>query len=487
MVALVYPHQLYENHPTVVGADEVWVIEEPLFFTQYRFHRQKLILHRASMQEFAGRFAAMGIRVRYVESREIAKTEDACDLLVRAGHSSVRVLQPNDNWLLAKLTRACGEAGIDLEVLPDPNFLTDDGRAEQWLGNRKRFYFTEFYIQQRKALGLLLEPDATPVGKKWTFDTENRRRLPASVLVPSLPRTPARESISEAVEYVRENFPIALGDPDEPFNYPVTPEDAWVWLEAFLDDRLHDFGAFEDAISKSEATLFHSVLTPMLNIGLITPQEVVEAAMKRQAEVPLNSLEGFIRQVIGWREFVRIMYHRVGSRQRTTNALGHTNPMPRALYDGTTGLPPLDTVIRRVTKTGYCHHIERLMILGNFMTLAEVHPDAVYQWFMEFFIDAYDWVMVPNVYGMSQYADGGLMTTKPYISGSNYILKMSDFGKGDWCEIWDGLYWRFVDKHRDLFLKNPRLSLAVRSLDQMGPRFPRLLTTAENYLTELHG
>ena len=486
MVALVYPHQLYERSPALLGATEVWLLEDPLFFTQYRFHRQKLILHRASMREYFGRLTAAGCVARYVESKNLPTTESVASLLAKAGHSEVSVIDPNDDWLQSKLRAASAEAKIALEVIPDPNFLTDPALAQRWTVPRKRFFFTEFYIQQRKSLGVLLEPDGGPVQGRWTFDTENRKRLPAKTRPPIIPRPLPRESVREAESYVAKQFPNALGNPAAPFEYPVTPTDAAAWLEAFLAERLHDFGAYEDAISRTETTLFHSLLTPMLNIGLLTPRHVVGAALEYRDQVPMNSLEGFLRQVLGWREFVRLIYQGVGRKQRTSNALGHQNPMPTALYDGTTGIPPVDTVIKRTLQTGYCHHIERLMILGNFMVLIEVHPDAVYQWFMELFIDAYDWVMVPNVYGMSQYADGGLMTTKPYISSSNYVLKMSDFPRGEWCEVWDALYWRFVHHHRDLFLKNPRLSFAVSTLDRMGDRLPRLLRIAEDFLREIH-
>lgn len=487
ILALVYPHQLYADQPAVRGADEVWLVEDPLFFSQYRFHRQKLILHRATMQEFAACLSERGIRTKTIEAASLDHTGDVAQMAVQRGATEVRVTEPHDDWLKARLTTACHQAKLPLEVLPDPHFVTDLTWAEPWMRGRKRYFFTEFYVRQRKAMGILLEPDGKPVGGQWSFDTDNRRRLPKSKAVPYVAQPSKRDSVSEAEAYVQQHFPNALGDPTAPFPYPVTPADSEDWLHDFLDNRLYDFGLYEDAISVEETTLFHSVLTPMLNIGLLTPAQVVEAALRRRDQDPLNSLEGFVRQVIGWREFVRLVYTHLGPRQRTTNALGHQNPIPSSLYDGTTGIPPVDTVIRRTLKSGYCHHIERLMILGNFMALIEVEPDAVYQWFMELFIDSYDWVMVPNVYGMSQYADGGLMTTKPYVSGSNYILKMGDFPRGPWCEIWDALYWRFVDKHRDLFLRNPRLSLAVRTLDKMDDRKPQLLRVANDFLRELHG
>jgi deoxyribodipyrimidine photolyase-related protein len=207
----------------------------------------------------------------------------------------------------------------------------------------------------------------------------------------------------------------------------------------------------------------------MLNVGLLTPNEVIDAtlAFAQNHDVPLNSLEGFIRQVLGWREFIRMVYLSKGREERTRNYWGFKRKLPRSFWMGTTGIVPLDETIHKVRETGYCHHIERLMVLGNCMLLNEFDPDDVYRWFMELFIDAYDWVMVPNVYGMSQFADGGMMATKPYISGSNYLMKMSDYPKGEWQLQWDAWFWRFMHIHRDFFLKNPRLSMLVRSFDKM--------------------
>jgi deoxyribodipyrimidine photolyase-related protein len=248
-----------------------------------------------------------------------------------------------------------------------------------------------------------------------------------------------------------------------------TFKDADNWLNEFLQNRFEKFGIYEDAIVAKETVLYHSVLSPMLNIGLLTPKQIIDKALAigEEKNIPLNSLEGFIRQIIGWREFIRIVYEREGSKQRNTNYWKFTKKIPSSFWTGTTGIPPIDQTIQKILETGYCHHIERLMVLGNFMLLCEFDPDEVYKWFMEMFIDAYDWVMVPNVYGMTQFADGGLMTTKPYISGSNYLMKMSDYEKGDWQAIWDGLFWRFMHEHRDFFLKNPRLGMLVGTFDKM--------------------
>ena len=209
-------------------------------------------------------------------------------------------------------------------------------------------------------------------------------------------------------------------------------------------------------------------------------------AIQIKNKIPLNSLEGFIRQIIGWREFMRGVYVTKGSEERVRNFWGFSRKIPKSFYDGTTGIFPVDETIKKVLETGYCHHIERLMVLGNFMLLCEFDPDEVYRWFMELFIDAYDWVMVPNVYGMSQFADGGLMSTKPYVSGSNYLMKMSDYPKGQWQEIWDALFWRFLDIHRAFFLKNPRLGMLVKTFDKWDESKKKSVhQLAENYIGSL--
>ena len=227
----------------------------------------------------------------------------------------------------------------------------------------------------------------------------------------------------------------------------------------------------------------------MLNSGLLDINFVLDKTIVfyNKNDIPLNSCEGFIRQIIGWREFIRGIYTVKGSEERTKNFWGFKRKIPKSFYDASTGILPVDDSIRKILKTGYAHHIERLMILGNFMLLCEFDPDEVYRWFMEMFIDSYDWVMVPNVYGMSQFADGGLMSTKPYISGSSYILKMSNYKKGEWSGIWDSLFWNFIDNHRDFFDKNPRMRMLVRNFDKMdiGKR-TNLLKSAHSFLENLN-
>ena len=235
--------------------------------------------------------------------------------------------------------------------------------------------------------------------------------------------------------------------------------------------RFSKFGDYEDAIDADRIFLFHSVLSPLMNIGLLMPEEIINEAIEyaETKSIPLNSLEGFVRQILGWREFIKVVYELKSDEQEETNFFSNERKLKSSWYDGSTGIIPLDKAISDCISYGYTHHINRLMIISNIMNLCRVNPTQIYNWFMEMSVDSSDWVMGPNVYGMSTFSDGGLMSTKPYICGSNYILKMSNFKKGDWCDTLDGLYWKFIDDHNQFFGSNPRLSLVVRSLDKIKP------------------
>lgn len=434
---------------------------------------------------FAEQLRKRSLKVLYISSKQMEQTADVAGILKRLGIDSVRYVDPCDDWLSVRVSAALKEQDIKGMVLEDPHFLTPISEIEDIASGKRKLFFTKFYIAQRNRLGVLLKDDAKPVGGKWSFDPENRKKLPKGIGVPDKPCVAETESIHQARQYVRDNFPDAIGS-DANFNFPTDHESAATWLADFVRERLASFGDYEDSISEKHEVLFHSVLTPMLNFGLLSPRQILDAVLAQAGQIPLNSLEGFVRQVIGWREFVRLVYLTQGRRQRSQNFWGFTREIPTAFYDASTGIEPVDHVIRKVLRIGYCHHIERLMILGNFLLLCEVHPDAVYRWFMELFIDAYDWVMVPNVYGMSQYADGGLMTTKPYLSGSSYVRKMSDFRSGPWCAVWDAIYWRFVDRHVDVFAGNPRLAVMASMRKKLGAKMVEHLRVAEEFLSRLH-
>lgn len=484
---LIFPHQLFEQNPAIMPEKEVYLVEEFLFFSQYNFHRQKLKYHRASMKFYENYLREKGVNVTYIEAKsEHADVRKLIPNLIENGVTEIHFCDVADNWLEKRIKRF-GEK-VKLIEHETPMFLNSKDDLQAYFKTKKHYFQTDFYTQQRKKRGILLDASFKPVGGKWTFDTENRLKYPKDKVPPTVIFPTANQFVVEAKAYVRANFNNNYGKLESKFVYPTTFSEARDWLTQFLETRFREFGQFEDALVSNEQILHHSLLTPMMNVGLLTPSEVLETTLKFVAEneVPLNSLEGFIRQIIGWREFIRGVYEVAGTKERTMNFWGFKRKVPGSFWTGETGIPPIDLTIKKVLETGYCHHIERLMVIGNFMLLCEFDPDEVYRWFMELFIDTYDWVMVTNVYGMSQFADGGLMATKPYISGSNYLMKMSDFPKGDWQKIWDGLFWRFMDVHRDFFLENPRLGMLVRTFDKM-PNEKQFshIETAENYLESL--
>lgn len=474
-VHLVLPHQLFAQNLDV-EADAFVLVEHDLLFRQYPFHAHKLVLHRASMEHHARELAEAGKTVEWVRT-DGRTTSRLAMTRVLEGADAVTWHDVVDDWLERDLRGAAADAGVEVEVLATPNFLTSaEDVAEQFRGKRTRM--AHFYAWQRRRLDALVD-DGEPVGGQWSFDAENRKKLPKDHPVPATTRPDPDEVTQEAISFVRERFPDAPGDPAK-FAWAVTREQASEMLDEFLEQRFHEFGPYEDAISAEHGFVFHAALTPALNIGLLDPGDVLERVV-RHAErnaVPIASYEGFVRQLIGWREYMRGSYVSRGRRLRTTNALDHYRELPPGWWTAETGLEPVDTVLRRVLDTGYAHHIERLMVLGNALCLLRVHPDEVYAWFMAMFVDAYDWVMVPNVYAMSQYASGSAITTKPYVSASSYLKKMSDLPAGDWTDVWDGLFWTFVRDHRDVFESNPRSTMMVRQWDGFDDAKRRKLVAA---------
>lgn len=437
---LIFPTQLFKVHPCLQNNREVFLIEEKRYFTDFKFHKKKLLLHRASMKAYQVFLESEGYKVHYLEFHEDWKKE--------VQNYEFFLVRPFDVKLEDQLPK-------NMSWSPSPAFLGGE------LKKSKRYLMGNFYKRQRKRMNIMVE-NGQPVGGKWSFDEDNRKKLPKNHQVPTL-KTYSSPFLDEAISYVEKHFPDNPGDAHD-FIYPLTHHDAESWLKDFLKERFELFGDYEDAISKEESFIYHSLLSPLLNIGLLTPQQVIDEVLK--VDVPINSKEGFIRQVIGWREFILQLYLLEGETQRSSNFFHHTKKLPSSFYNGTTGIEPVDNVIKKVLKNAYCHHIERLMVLANFMNLSGYDPNEIYRWFMELFIDAYDWVMVPNVYGMATYADGGLMSTKPYISSSNYILKMSDFKKGEWCDTWNELFWNFLEKHEEKLKDNPRMVFLMKNLEK---------------------
>ena len=483
-ILLLFPNQLFDiKYINRINPDKIIIWESNLHFTHFNFHKSKLLLHRASMKYYESYLLENSFEVEYLEFKPFPKLYD---VLINYKNYKIHCFYPADYLLERRLNRYKNELNIIIDFHENPNFITDFDTLNHLLG-KKRYFMANFYMEQRKRLNILVDKDGKPEGGKWSFDTENRKKLPNNINIYKSAIRYDNEYISEAKNYINENFSDNYGEFDE-FNYPVTHQEARKQLKEFINYKLFYFGDYEDAISTKYDKIYHSLLTPALNIGLLNPDEIIRDVLEHHESnpIPMNSLEGFIRQIIGWREFILGIYIREGVKERTSNYWNFEKKIPDSFYNATTGIGPVDFVIKKLLKTGYSHHIERLMILGNFMLLCEIHPDEVYKWFMEMYIDSYDWVMVANVYGMSQYADGGLITTKPYISSSNYILKMSDFQKGEWCEIWDGLYWRFIYKYYDKMKGNRRMSMMLRLLDKMDKdKLEKHIEIAEGFLSKL--
>ncbi len=497
MNLLVFPNQLFADHPGLkLKPSRVVLIEDSLFFGDYRyptkFHKQKIWLHRATMKRYDQMLQGKGVETVYLDYNP---KPNSLKLHLRKIHRTmtssprkVSVVEPDDFVLEKRLMRFCEQLNLQCQFIPTPSFVNQTQENQQYRADKNRWSMADFYKFQRKRFKLLMDGEQ-PVGGRWSFDEDNRKKVPKKMLssIPALLQLKRDKIDDEAIRYVQKKFADHPGKLEH-FYYPTSHADAKKWLKHFLRHRLENFGAYEDAIVAGESWLWHSVLTPSLNIGLLTPTQIVSEtlAFAKQNDVPLNSLEGFLRQIIGWREFVRATYQDHGVEMRTTNHWHHHREIPASFYDGTTGILPIDDTIHRVLETGYCHHIERLMVLGGFMFLCEFDPDEIYRWFMEMFVDSYDWVMVPNVYAMSQNADGGLITTKPYFSGSSYIRKMSHYKSGPWCEIWDGLYWRWIWNHVDELAKNPRWAMMCSMARKMEPAKRKIhLQNADNFLESL--
>lgn len=462
---LIYPHQLFENSPALSKERVVYFVEEPLLLTHNPIHRQKLIFHKLTMDAYEEKLAQEGYKVHRLDIQSLPESATVFAKLTTDGITKIHVVDTTD-YLLEK---ALLESGIERVWYESPLFILDKEDAVERYKKSGRF-MAKFYKQLRIDKDILIKSDNSPVGGQWSFDEENRKKIPKGTETPTEPHFIENEHVTKATEWATSVKAEQYGEPG--CWLPYSHEDAQAFLHDFLTNRFTYFGDYEDAIEPEELRLWHSTLSPLLNVGLLTPQEVLEEALSfaQEHETPLNSVEGFIRQILGWREFIRASYECDGVTMRTKNFWNHKRPLPRSFWDASVSIDPVDDAIGKALDFGYTHHIERLMVLGNIMLLLQTKPDDVYAWFMGMHVDAYDWVMVPNVYGMSQFSDGGLFATKPYISGSNYIKKMSHYKSGDWEEIWTALYWNFIATHQAFFRSNHRLSMMPRMLEKMDER-----------------
>lgn len=470
---LIFTNQLFKNLSSIKN-NKTFLIEDAEFFNGYNFHKNKLVLHRASMKFYETYLKENGFDVDYIDLNK-----NWLEVLRETNFDEIITYDLNNFDLEDKIKKS----GFNCVFKKSPMFLSSDEEFSEFFSSKKHFSQTSFYIYMRKKHKLLLEENSKPKGGKWTYDKENRQKIPYGFEIPEQLKLVENIYVKEAKSYINKHFPNNIGTL-EFFNYPITFDEIDLWVDDFIQNRLGNFGVYQDAIFKNNSYLFHSNISCALNIGIITPSELIEKIIS--ADVSLNSKEGYIRQIVGWREFVKGIYHLIGQIQLKSNFWGFKNNLNNKFYTGETGILPVDNVIKKFVNTGYANHIERLMILGNFFLLCEINPQEVYRWFMEISIDSYPWVMCANVFGMSQFSDGGLIVTKPYIASSNYIRKMSDYKFDNWSLILDSLFWRFVYKNKSFFVKNPRLGLLVSNLERKGKEeIKNILSTAESFIQDL--
>jgi len=467
-----------------------YMAEDYELCTYEKHHKQKILLFLSSMRSYGDKLKSNKYKIEYskIEDNDFKKTyfEKLKNIIVKKKIIEISSFEVEDKFFEKKLKSFFIKSKIKWNIIQSPMFLNSRDEFKSYLGKSKKPFMATFYKEVRRKSGILMGADGTPIGGKWSFDDENRNKLPKDIIVPKLPKISESKHTKTLKPIIEKMFPKHPGSTND-FWLATEIEDVTKLLNFFIKEKSNLFGDYEDAVDQKDNILFHSALSPYLNLGLITPEIIIEKILDfhKKNNIKLNSLEGYIRQVIGWREFMRGIYQNYSDQMETKNFFKQNRKMKSSWYEGNTGLPPLDYAINNALKYGWSHHIERLMILSNIMNLCEVKPVYVYKWFMEMFVDSSDWVMVPNVYGMGLFSDGGIYATKPYICGSSYILKMMDFKRGDWCNTMDGLYWRFIDRNREFFIKNPRLSMMVYVFDKMkDERKQLILSEADKFIKQ---
>jgi (6-4)DNA photolyase len=466
------------------AADVVLMAEVAAECTYVPHHPQKIALVLSAMRHFARALSARGVRVDLVRLDDPANTGTLAGEVARAvaRHRPARIVctHPGEWRVLEGMRGWEADADLPVEIRDDDRFFCDLGRFRRWVQRRRQLRMEFFYCEMRRRTGLLMEGDA-PAGGAWNFDAENRRPPPrAGLAAPAPPRFGPDAITREVLALVADRFGANFGSL-EGFGWPVTARDARAALDDFVARRLGRFGDFQDAMATGEPTLFHALVSTSLNIGLLSPRECCEAveAAWRAGAAPLNAAEGFVRQVLGWREYVRGVYWLKMPGYAATNALGATRPLPWFYWSGETRMNCIRQVVGQTRAMAYAHHIQRLMVTGNFALLAGIDPAQVNLWYMAVFADAFEWVELPNTHGMALHADGGAMASKPYAASGAYIHRMSDYCRGCHYDVkaatgeracpMNFLYWDFLARHADRFAANPRTAMPVRALRAMDP------------------
>ena len=468
--------------------------------TYVRHHAKKIVLVLSAMRHFARALQARGVQVDYIRLDDPENTGSLRGEMLRAveRHSPDCVVctEPGE-WRLREDFRTWHEAsGVETDIRDDDRFLCRIQEFRTFARERGLSRMEFFYRDMRRRHRLLMDGDQ-PEGGRWNYDPENRKPLPRQVTAPAAPRFPPDEITAEVMALVASRFPNHFGSP-EGFALPVTAQDARRALDDFVLNRLPSFGDWQDAMRTGEGTLFHALISTSLNTGLLSPLEACQAAEAayRAGAAPLNAVEGFVRQILGWREFVRGVYWLHMPEYAQFNSLGATRKLPALYWDADTRMNCLHQAVSDTRDHAYAHHIQRLMITGNFALLAGLHPDEVDEWYLIVYADAYEWVEMPNVRGMALHADGGIMGSKPYASSGAYINRMSDYCKachydvreavGEQACPFNALYWDFIDRHRARFAENHRMAMPLRTLERMAPeKLDAIRARATGFLSAL--
>lgn len=465
------------------GKTPVIAIESTTWVNQRRYHRQKLVLVWSAMRHFIRELQTTGWPATWAESTHFA--EALIPWIQDHQIDRLLVMAPADRPFLKVIESL--DLPCELEILPNNQFLWSESELLEWFGKRKRLLMEDFYRFSRKQWQVLMDPEdpKKPLGDRWNFDKDNRKP-PKGDISPPDPVTFTPNEIVQDVMAKVSRLDIPLFGDLKPFHWGTTRSQALTVLDNFIEKRLVKFGPYQDAMVSGEDTLWHTLISPYLNIGLLHPLEVIrkiEAAYHQIPGIPLNSVEGAIRQILGWREYIRGIYTYALTELDTDytecNWFGHQQPLPEWFWNGETKMNCLSTVVQQIKGTGYAHHIQRLMILGNFALISGLNPQAVESWFHAVFIDAYDWVMQPNVLGMGIFADGGLMASKPYAASANYINRMSNYCKGciykpklrtgEKACPFNFFYWDFLARHGEKLRSQGRMSLVLKHIEKMDP------------------
>jgi deoxyribodipyrimidine photolyase-related protein len=463
-------------------------------------HKQKIVLILSAMRHFAAELRAAGVTVDYVRLDDPANTGSFTGEVKRAaarhGARSIVATEPGE-WRVLQAMRGWSEAtGLPLDIRDDERFYASRHRFARWAEGRKAFRMEFFYREMRRETGLLMDGDE-PVGGQWNFDHDNRKSLPREVRPPKRRRFEPDAVTREVMALVQSRFGQHFGDL-EPFGWAVTRADALEALDHFIGACLPSFGDYQDAMKQGEPFLFHSIISPYLNIGLLTAREVCERAEAafRAGRAPLNAVEGFIRQVLGWREYVRGIYWAKMPDYAAGNGLDATRPLPDFYWTAETRMNCLKQSISEIRRSAYGHHIQRLMVTGNFALLAGIRPAEIEAWYLAVYADAFEWVELPNVHGMAIFADGGLLASKPYAASGAYIDRMSDYcgscaysvseKTGPKACPFNVLYWDFLIRNQATLEGNPRMAMPYRTLAKFAPaRHAQIRQEAEQFLNGL--